>query len=116
MAAALFDFEFQQGSTFVLDFVWMDVNEQALSLEGHIVRMQVRPYPGAKKLFLEASTLNGKFILGAERGTFKLVLSATETASFDWAKGKYDIEIEAPDGFVTKLLQGTITIIREVTQ
>ena len=116
MPAAQFDFEIQQGATLPLEFSWEDVNEVPLALTGYSIAMQVRPYPGSTRLFLEASTANGLITFGNQVGRFKLLLPKALTRAQTWAKGKYDVVLTSPSGFVTRILQGTVTVSKRVTR
>ena len=116
MEAAVLDFSIRQGASFLLGFVWMDVTEAPNDISECIVRMQVRPYPGSKKIFLEASTTNERIYFGENPGEFWLDLDPTVTAAIDWRRGKYDIELQYPDGGVIPIIGGTITVTLEVTR
>ena len=116
MMAAQFDFDIQQGASFLLGFVWMDANEVPLPLEGYGIRLQMRPYPSSNKVLLDASLVNGLIRLGENPGEYWLEFPAATTRALNWRKGKYDIELTAPDGFVSRPIEGTITMIPEVTR
>jgi len=60
--------------------------------------------------------LNGRITLGGALGTISLDLTAEETAAIIWDRGVYDLELESGDGTVTRLLQGSFTISKEVTK
>ena len=52
---------------------------------------------------------------GAEAGAAP-PSSATQSAALDFNSAVYDLEIVSPAGVVTRLVQGTVTLSREVTR
>lgn len=116
MAAVKYDFTIEQGATTVKPFVWKSGEGVPVDLTGSSVRMQVRRSPSSSDVLLEASTENDRIQLDATNGKFTLVLSATVTAALNWMTGVYDIEVTSADDTVTRLVQGTITISKEVTR
>jgi hypothetical protein len=116
MAAAQYDFEIEQGATLLKPIVWKDSTGAAVDLTGYTARMQVRRSTSAPDVLIELSSANGKISISALTGTVTLIFSATTTAAFDWRRGKYDLELVAPDGIVTRLVEGEIAVSREVTR
>jgi hypothetical protein len=116
MPAAQYDFAIEQGATTIRSFVWKSSDGTPVDLTGYAARMQVRRSFSATDVLLEASTDNGRIQIDPEAGKFTLVLSASVTAAIDWSRGRYDIELESPDGDVTRLIYGEITISKEITR
>jgi hypothetical protein len=44
-----------------------------------------------------------------------LTISAEATADFTFTKGVYDLELVSPNGVVTSLLQGKVSVTKEIT-
>lgn len=118
----------EQGATFRLGFNWFhetdpptdpptpDLANPHLFPTGTLARMQVREFQGAPVL-LEATTANGKIVLGPTNGRVDLIFTATDTDSLDTITAAvYDYEIESVDGDVTRLLQGSVVISPNVTR
>lgn len=116
MSAAEYNFTIEQGTTVIRPFVWKDADGVPVDLTGYTARMQVRPSVSSDEVYLDASSVNGKLQLVPLEGKVTLVLSATETGSFTWRRGRYDMELVDADGIVTRLLFGVIEISREVTR
>ena len=92
MAAGIYNFTIEQGTTFIRTFKYKDSNGDALNLSSHSIRMQLR------------TSINNDFT----------IISLTEASmSFDTAV--YDLEIES-SSVVTRLLQGKIKLSKEVTR
>lgn len=116
MSVAQYDFEIIQGATFTQPFVWKDGDGDPVDLTGYAARMQVRKSVQAKDVLLEATTANGRIVIYPLTGTFTLSLPAAVTESLDWLCGRYDIELVASDGFVVRILEGTVSVSREITR
>ena len=130
MAAGIYNFTIEQGTTFQRTFKYKDANGNSLDLKNHSVRMQIRD-----KLADEtSSTILNEFVSGsnasgglfilsssstAPSGTldqFTLFISASTTENMSFKSAVYDIEIEDTGSIVTRLLQGKIKISKEVTR
>jgi len=83
-------------------------------LTGYIARMTMKNRVGGDVL-ASLTTTNGRIIIDPTTHSITLVVSATDTAAFDWTRGVYDLEVESPAGEVTPLLGGTVTVIPEIT-
>ena len=116
MSATTFDITIEQGATFTLSLVWKDSAGAPTDLTGWAARMQVRPSHGSDLVLLSLSSTSGGITLGGTAGTIEVVASATATAAITGRKAVYDIELAAPGGAVTRLLQGQVTISPEVTR
>ena len=116
MSAGTYDFQIEQGATLTKQFVWKDGSGNLINLTGYTAKMQVRRNPASDEVLLEASTTNGRIALGGSAGTITLTLSATVTAAITWSRGKYDLELTARNGVVTRLLEGEITVSKEITR
>jgi hypothetical protein len=116
MVAGKYDFYIQQGATFNRTIVWKDGNEVPVDLNGYTARMQVRKTVTATAAILSLTTENGKITLGGNLGTIVLNLNPADTESLETFCGVYDLELQSASGFVTRLLQGQVTISREVTR
>lgn len=110
-----YDLTIYQGATFRLQFYWRDSDEVGIDLSGYTARMQVRASVRATTTMLELTTENGGITLGNDGGVL-LFLSDEATAALTRRSGVYDLELEAGDGTVTRLLQGSVEISPEVTR
>lgn len=104
-----------QGATFLQSFVWKSAGNP-LDLTGFKARMQVRRNPRADSAYLTLTTENGGITLGGEAGSIQLYISDEDTAALSFGSAVYDLELETPHGNVMRLLEGTVTLSREVTR
>ena len=114
MPAAQYNIIIEQGATWRLSLTWKDSAGAPIDLTGYTARMQVRQAYGAADALLSLSNGTG-ITLGPSAGVITLTASATQTAAIAARNGVYDLEMVAPDGTVTRLLQGSVTISPEVT-
>ena len=126
MTAGRLDLIIEQGAAFWRRLTWQDGDGNPVDLTGYSARMQVRDgYGGAQ--VIELTTANGRITLGGADGTIELSIAATDTAalSVDLSDCRrtvparqrhvYDLELEASDGTVTRLVEGLADIHAEAT-
>ncbi len=116
MSAGYLDLYIEQGATYAQPIVWKDSNGDAVDLTGYTARMQVRKTISATAVIIELTTENGRITLGGDNGTITLEITAEDTAALEQFAGVYDLELEASNGFVTRLLEGQVTVSKEVTR
>lgn len=116
MAAATYDFDIEQGATLLKPIVWKDSTGSPVNLTGYTAKMQVRQSVSSSDVLLEMSTVNGRISITPLTGTITLIFSATLTAAITWSRGKYDLELTSNDGTVTRLIEGQISVSKEITR
>lgn len=120
MAAGTYDFvddaAIERGATLDRPLVWKDGAGLPMVLTGYTARMQVRQSVSAPAILLELTTENGGIVITAATGTITLTQTPAQTAAYTWRRGVYDLELVSPLGAVTRLLQGDIESIPEVTR
>ena len=128
MAAGKYNFTIEQGTTIKLELAYKDSSGSAIDLTGYSGRMQIRPdYADNTKtsyIYL-SSSLNsdgtGLNFSGSNglnppaSGTIGVYISAVSSSKLNFETAYYDLEIES-GSIVTRLLQGTIKLSREVTR
>lgn len=106
-----------QGETYRHTMYLKDSQNQVVDITGHTARMQVRSRVDSADVLLELSTDNsGIIISNPTLGEFKLYISATTTANINWVYGVYDLEMVSPNEDVTRLIEGSVNVIKEVTR
>ena len=116
MSAVIYDFYVEQGATYQLDITWKQPDGTPVNLTGYTARMQIRKTVKSTDPLISLTTTNGRITLGGAQGTVTLEIAAEDTADFTTFCGVYDLEVEASDGTVTRLLEGQVEISREVTR
>jgi len=116
MAAATYNFVIEQGTTLTKTLIWKDSTGAAINLTGYTARMQVRQSVTSSVVLLELTTTAGTITITPLTGTIVLSFPAATTAAITWRHGKYDLEMVASNGVVTRLIEGQIDISPEVTR
>ena len=99
-----------QGTTFMRTFT-AKIDRRPVNLAGYQTRMQIRPtYDGP--LVLEAATA----LANASTGTVSVTITAAQTSALKAGTYVYDLELEAQNGEVIRLIEGRFVITPEVTR
>ena len=115
MSAGYHHFIIEQGATFAQTLTLKDSNGALINLTSFTGDMQFRPNPSADTV-LAISTTNGRMVVGGSAGTLVLTVSATDTAALEASDGVFDLEITSGGGVVTRLIEGTYSIRRNITR
>ena len=123
MAAGIYNFTIEQGTTFKRTFKYKDSTGTAISLESHAIRMQVRKTVESSTVELSITETSGNGtpatvfdVSTTNTNEFDLIISKEDTAAMSFNTAVYDIEIQDASGNVTRLLQGKIKLSKEVTR
>lgn len=116
MSAGYLDLYIEQGATYYQPIAWKDGSGNAVNLTGYTARMQIRKTVNSTTVIIELNTENGRITLGGAAGTVTLNITAEDTADLEQFAGVYDLELEASNGFVIRLLEGQVTVSKEVTR
>ena len=104
-----------QGSTFNRRITYK-IDETPVNLTGYSSRLQVRETHYATDVIADLSTTSGSITLGGSAGTIDILISDAITADFDPGTFVYDLEIEASNGTVDRLIEGNFIVTPEVTR
>ena len=104
----------EQRATFRLVLTWKDAKLFPINLTGYSARLQIRLTPTSAVLF-EASSANGKIVLGGAMGLITVTITDEETSALTFTNAVYDLKLGAPDGSAIRLLQGTVVLSPGVT-
>lgn len=85
-------------------------------LTSYTARMHIRVHIDDTAFIHELTTENGGITLTPADGGIVLLISATDTATFDFTTAVYDLEIMDDSDFVTRIVRGQVTLVKEVTR
>ena len=115
-----------QGATFSLPVTWETSDGGAppvltpVNITGYSIRMQIRTEIDAVGFIDEFTTGGGEILLtDAANGKFTLTITDTATTLYteaDFESAVYDLELVSGGGVVTRLIEGTVTLSKEVTR
>ena len=128
MAAGNYSFTIEQGTTVNFEIQYTDSESNPIDLTGYSGKMQIRsnfandqPITYAtlsSSLAPDGTGLNFSGSAGTNppsSGSIGIYISAASSSAFTFTKAKYDLEITS-GSTVTRLLQGVVTLSKEVTQ
>jgi hypothetical protein len=115
MTAGTYNIIIEQGATFARTLTWQ-ADSANVNLTGYTARMMIRSTIDDSSTIVSLTTENGGITLGGAAGTIALLISATATAALTAGTAVYDLELISASSVVTRLLQGSVTIAREVTR
>ena len=107
MAAGYHHFVIEQGATFSQTLTLKDSSGTVINLTG---------YAEASSAIITLTTGNSGITLGGSAGTVTLLISSTNTANLTAGDGVYDLEITSGSGVVTRLLEGTYSVRRNISR
>jgi hypothetical protein len=126
MIAGIYNLTCEQGTTFsrLIEIEQPDLANDPTgqtyidyNLTGYQARMQVRRTVDNANYLVYLTSENGglRVIPGIYENQIQMFMSASVTASISQS-GVYDLEIIDAEGFVSRVLQGSFTLIPEVTR
>jgi hypothetical protein len=128
MAAGKYNFVIEQGSTLDFEIAYTDSGSNKIDLTDYYGRMQIKDKIGGSTTHITLSSslspdgtgLNFSGSSGINpptSGTIGVFISANSSSALDFSKAVYDLEIVSGSTFpiVTRLLQGSVTLDKEVT-
>lgn len=116
MTAGTHNITVEQGATFTLSAVYKDSAGAVVDLTGYTARMQIRKRKSTTTTLSDSTTANGEIAITALSGLVVVTIPAATTADFEGKTAFYDLELEDAAGTVTRLLEGVVTISKEVTR
>ena len=126
MAAGKYSFSIEQGATTSFQVVYRDANGTPINLSGYHARMQIRETIDSSTIICRLSSsldadgtglnLSGSAgTLPLASGSIGVYISAASSSAFSFDTAVYDLEL-VTGITVTRLLQGTIKLDKEVTR
>ena len=126
MRAGTYNFTCEQGATFtrLIELEEPDLIADPtgntfvpIDISGYTARMQIRRTLESSTPMISLTTENNRLVInpGDANNQVKITLTDEETSTLT-TSGVYDLEIESPDGVVSRVLQGAVTLSLEVTR
>ena len=115
MSAGYHHFIIEQGATFGQTLTLFDSSNTVINLTGFTGAMSLKEAPDATDNVIQLLTSNGRMTLGGIAGTVTLLISASDTSNLTTDDGVYDLEITSGAGVVTRLIEGTYSVRRNIT-
>lgn len=123
MSAGTYDFKIEQGTSFNLSLVYKDSSGNPVNLTGYCARLVWKSGNGQEVFSTETTNSHYRFDIDEQNGKLTLQFPASTTNNFNFIIAKYDLELQSPDDFytgggkyTTRLVSGTVTIIKRFSQ
>lgn len=113
--AGKYSFVMDQGATWDTQLTWK-IAGTPVDLGGYTARMQARSTVDATTTVFSWTSAGGQIVLGGAAGTITLNIADSVTSTYADGTYVYDLEVESSGGVTTRLLEGTFTIVPEVTR
>lgn len=114
MTPGRYNIKVYQGSTFSLAPQWK-IDGTYVNVTGYTAAMSVKNSPTSVSSIIDLTSANGRITVGTTDGKFTLNLTAAETTALAAGNYVYDLEVTAPNGTVTRLLEGGFIVYEGVT-
>lgn len=112
MTAAKLNLTIEQGTTWSQPLTWEDSAHDPVDLSGYTAAMQIRGgYTDDDDTVVVELADGDGITLGGVAGTIDLALSAEATAAIGRGRYRYDVELTAGDGTVTRLVAGSVSVV-----
>lgn len=105
-----------QGSDWTMSVTYADPTTKVpYNLTGYTARMFIKAQVGDVSPLLQLTTANGKITVDGPNGKLTVTMSNTETDTLP-ELAFYDLELIAPAGLVTRLIEGPVRTSLGVTK
>jgi hypothetical protein len=125
MTAGQYDLVIEQGATFQQVLYWSSNTSPPvpMNITGYTAKMQIRSVIGASTALMTLTTgsagagpvYNSGIILGTTNGQITIYITATDTLAISWVTGVYDLDLVSPTGFITRVVQGNVSVNQTAT-
>lgn len=112
----VYDIIADQGATFLRTISLKSSKKLPVALTNYTGRMHIRETVSATEIIETQTTENGRITIGASAGTVSILIPPTDMEEITPGTYVYDVEIESPDGEVTRVVNGKFTVRAEVTR
>lgn len=99
-----------QGSSFSTSINLTDTDDSVIDLTGYTGAAQMR------KHYTSSNSVPFTVALAAAEGAVTLSLTSTTTANIVAGRYVYDVELTDPDGVVSRIVEGIVTVTPNVTR
>ena len=114
MGAGAHNFKIEQGATFNNTITYEDASGNKINLTGATITLKAKDNRSDTNFVINLSVGNGITLSNPSQGEFTIAIPAATTATYDWNRAFYDLDITL-SGVVTRLLQGQIQVIKSVS-
>lgn len=89
---------------------------QPVDMAAYTARLHFRDSVEATTTLLELTTENSGIAIDNTAKKITLTITAAQAAAITWESAVYDLELVSSTGVVTRLIEGAVTVTKEVTR
>ena len=114
MAAGSHNFKIEQGADFNNTITYEDASGNKINISGAAITLKAKDNRSDTNFVINLSIGSGITLSNPSQGEFTIAIPAATTATYNWNRAFYDLDITL-SGVVTRLLQGQIQVIKSVS-
>lgn len=103
-----------QGATYDIIIIWKP-DGSVVDLSSYTAKLHMRSSKESDDILIELTTENGKIVMGVD-GQINLLVPAAETKEIEWTDAVYDLLVTSPTGYVSRVIEGKVTVSTGVTR
>lgn len=111
----VYDILVDQGATLNRAFFIKNPAKRPIDLSSYTARMHIRDLTVSLDIIETLTTETEQIVIDGLDGRVDILLTPAETEALTAKKYVYDLELESPEGEVTKILSGSLTVRSEIT-
>lgn len=112
-----YNIEIKQGSEWERTLILKDSVGDVINLTNYTARMQIRALKDKDSILYDTlTTTNLRIVITALEGKIVLKIPSTVSDTYKFIKGYYDLEIISSTSLVTRILEGSVSINKNVTK
>ena len=111
----VYDILVDQGATLNRALFIKTAIKTPIDLDGYIGRMHIRDRKDSSVIIRTLTSETDEIEILPAAGRVDIMLGPSETESLEPKNYVYDLELESPEGEVTKVLSGKLTVRSEIT-
>lgn len=117
MAAGTLNLTIEQGAVYTLNLALYSDTAMTtpIDISGYTAAMQIRENKGDATPVITLTSSSGLTIGGVNDNEIDVLITSAQTALFNFSTGYYDLEITS-GGSTERLIEGTVTLSKEVTR
>ncbi len=114
MAAGSHNFKIEQGADFNNTITYEDASGNKINISGSSITLKAKDNRSDTDFVINLTIGSGITLSNPSQGEFTIAIPAATTATYDWNRAFYDLDITISN-VVTRLLQGQVQVIKSVS-
>lgn len=113
--AGRFDWVLEQGRSVSLPISWFDSTQQVIDVSGYTAALKIKSTWGSTTTLVSLTSSSGITLAATDPNITVTIAAATTAAYTGWTRACYDLELVSSANTTTRLLEGFVTLRKEIT-